>query len=669
MFKKILIANRGEIAVRIIQTCKRMGIGTVAVFSDADSRSLHVQLADEAVGLGGVHGRESYLNIDKVLNAAKSTGCAAVHPGYGFLSENPRFADAVAMSGLTFIGPSARAIELMGDKIASKELAKKAGVPVIPGYIRALADVGEALAAAEKIGYPVLLKPAAGGGGKGMRIVYSQADMTAAFSAGRQETQKAFADDRLFIERYIERPRHVEIQVFGDSHGNVVYLGERECSVQRRYQKIIEESPSPALDEELRTRMGKAAVDLALTAGYVNAGTVEFVLDSQREFYFLEMNTRLQVEHPVTERVTGLDLVELQLRVAAGECLPFDQKGVVLNGWAMEARICAEDPSRQFTPSTGMITRYAEPKGNEIRVDSGVQTGSKIAVYYDSLLAKVICGGKDREEARTRLVEALNGYHIEGVTTNIDFANSILCHPEFIRGDLSTGFLTEYFEGDRPNGPVDGESIKLAALAATIIYHVRIVAVRESLRPMVSRIGGKRRLEAQSRYIVRSEDDVFDIILDGTMAGRFWTIRVNGHRYAVETPEFEFYRRRLKLIVDGKVHRFRLYLIRSFIKAAFNGTSRLFECYSPKEWELMKFMPARVERAAENVMVCPMPGLVVDVLVKPGDRVFRGQNLVIIESMKMESGVASPCDGVVAEIEAQPGQAVEAEDVLVRFES
>jgi propionyl-CoA carboxylase alpha chain len=668
MFEKILIANRGEIAVRIIRTCHRLGIGTVAVYSDADSRSLHVQLAGEAVALGGLHAQESYLNAEKILAAARSTGCGALHPGYGFLSENPEFARQVAAEGLAFIGPSHHAIELMGDKIASKELAIKAGVPVIPGHVGALSDVTEALALAEHIGYPVLLKPAAGGGGKGMRIVLNPEQMADALAAGRQETRKAFGDNRIFMERYIQQPRHVEIQILADTHGNVVHLGERECSIQRRYQKIIEESPSPAVDADLRSRMGAAACALAQKAGYANAGTVEFVLDETKAFYFLEMNTRLQVEHPVTEYVTGLDLVELQLRISAGEKLPFDQTGVAFNGWAMEARICAEDPARNFMPSTGMITRYAAPKGTGIRVDSGVQTGSNIAVYYDSLLAKVICFGKDREEARTRLIDALNGYHIEGVTTNIDFANSVLCHPAFAKGEMTTGFIDSHFEADRPKEPPDAQALRLAALAATLIYHVRIVAVRNSLRPMVSRIGGKRVLQALQRYTVRSENDVFDVLLDGTITNRHWTIQVNDRAYSVEAPDFEFYRRRIKLVIDGRPYRFRLRIDQSFIFASFSGICRLFECYTPKEWELMKHMPVRVERPPDNVLTCPMPGLVVAVLVKPGERVFRGQNLVIIESMKMESGVASPGDGVVAEIAVSSGEAVESDDVLIRFE-
>lgn len=669
MFDKILIANRGEIAVRIIRSCKRLGIGAVAVYSDADSRSLHVQTADESVHIGGPRAQDSYLDAEKMIAAALSTGCRAVHPGYGFLSENARFARSVAAAGLVFIGPPAKAIDTMGDKLASKELAAKAGVPVIPGHADALEGEDEAQAAADGIGYPVLLKPAAGGGGKGMRIVRVPAEMKAALAASRQETRKAFGDSRIFMERYIEQPRHVEIQILADSFGNVLHLGERECSIQRRYQKIIEESPSPAVSEALRQRMGRAACDLARNAGYVNAGTVEFVLDAQGEFYFLEMNTRLQVEHPVTELVTGLDLVELQMRVAAGERLPFDQDGVVFNGWAMEARICAEDPERGFIPSTGMITRYAEPRGNAIRVDSGVHTGSNIGVYYDSMLAKVICHGRDREEARLRLVEALNGYHIEGVVTNIDFANSILCHPEFAEGNLTTGFIDRHFESSQPKTPPDRRAFELAALAAALIYHVRMVAVQESLRPMVSRIGGKKTVVREHRYTVRSGNEVLDVVLEGVTAGRLWNIHVGPNTYAVETPEFEFYRRRLNLNIDGRVHRFRLRLEQSFIFVAFSGITRVFEIYTPREWDLMKYMPARAERPPDNVLVCPMPGLVVAVPVKQGERVFRGQTMVVLESMKMESDVASPVDGVVAEVRGAVGQAVEAGDVLIRFQA
>ena len=670
MFNKILIANRGEIAVRIIRTCNRLGIGTVAVYSDADSRSLHRQLADEAVHIGPSPSQQSYLVIDKIIEAARATGAEAVHPGYGFLSENAEFARAVEAAGMVFIGPPVEAVNIMGDKITSKELAKNAGVPVIPGHIEAIKDEAEALKIAEEVGYPILLKPAAGGGGKGMRIVRKAEDMKAALAASRQETQKAFNDTRVFVERYIEQPRHIEIQVLADSHGNVIHLGERECSIQRRYQKVVEESPSPAVSTELRQRMGQAACDLARTANYVNAGTVEFVMDAQQNFYFLEMNTRLQVEHPVTEMVTGLDLVEWQLRIASGEPLPFDQRAIRFNGWAIEARICAEEPTRGFIPSTGMITRYFAPRGTGVRVDSGVNIGGKIDVFYDSMLAKLICHGKTREDARRGLVEALNGYHIEGVSTNIDFVTRVLCLQEFAEGNLHTGFIDQHFEGGRAKLSPPVQYLRLTALAATLIYHTRTVAVRKSLRHMVSEIGVKQDHGRPRRYMVRCQDDVFEIVLEEPpVSGQTCAIRVDGTLYQVEIPHFEFFRRRLKLNINGQNYRFRIRFHESFMFMSFNGVSRLFEIYTPKEWEMMQFMPAKEDKAQSDILLCPMPGLVVDVLAQKGERVFRGQNLVVLESMKMESGVASPIDGVIAEVLVNKGQAVEADQTLIRFEA
>lgn len=668
MFKKVLIANRGEIAIRIMRTCNRLGIGTVAVYSDADSRSLHRLLADEAVHIGEPASQKSYLDIDKIIAAARATGAEAIHPGYGFLSENAAFARAVAAAGLTFIGPPAEAVLMMGDKITSKELAKNAGVPVIPGHIEAVADEAEALRLAAEIGYPVLLKPAAGGGGKGMRIVHRPEEMQEALAASRKETQKAFGDTRVFVERYIQQPRHIEIQVLADSHGNVVHLGERECSIQRRYQKVIEEAPSAAVSPELRARMGKAACDLARQAGYVSAGTVEYVMDANHDFYFLEMNTRLQVEHPVTEMVTGLDLVELQLRIACGEALPFTQEEVRIRGWAIEARICAEDPSRDFIPSTGMITRYAAPRGEGVRVDSGVNIGSKIDVYYDSMLAKLICHGENREEARKRLLESLNGYHIEGVSTNIDFVSTVLCLPEFAAGELSTGFIAQHFEGGHAKRPPRHEDMALTALAATLIFHTRTVAVREAIKPMVSSIGATREVSPKVRYKCRSGKDFFDITLESRpVSGEVCMITVNTERYAVQIPFFEFFRRRLKLIINGQAYRFRLRLEDSFIFMAFNGIAQIFEIYKPREWALIHYMPEKQDQGQSNALLCPMPGLVVGVPVQKGERVFRGQSLVILESMKMESGVPSPIDGVIAEVLVQTGQTVEADDILIRF--
>lgn len=446
MFDKILVANRGEIAIRIISTCKRLGISTVALYSDADRDSLHRHLANEVVYIGGQNIQESYLNWERIISAALSTGCRAVHPGYGFLSENAEFARSVEAAGLIFIGPPAGVIAMMGNKIAAKELAIKAGVPVIPGHADTLKDEDEALAVAESIGYPVLLKPVAGSGGKGIRIVYGPDEMEAALAASRLETRKAFGNSRIFMERFMEQSHHVEIQIMADSFGNVVNMGERDCSIQRRYQKIVVESPSPAVSAELKQRMGQAACDLARKADYVNAGTVEFIIDSQSRFYFLEINTGLPVEHPITELLTGLDLVELQLQIACDEPLPSSHKSTVSDGWAMEAHICAGDQLRGFIPSRGAITLYTEPLGNTVRIDSGVKTGSKIDTRFDYPIAKVICQGKDREAARTALAEALNDYHIAGVVTNIDFINSLLCHPEFVKGKYTAGFIERYFK-------------------------------------------------------------------------------------------------------------------------------------------------------------------------------------------------------------------------------
>ncbi len=667
MFEKILIANRGEIAVRIIRTCRRLGIATVAVYSDPDVRSLHVLQADESVALGGDTAMQSYLDMQKIIDVAKAKGCDAIHPGYGFLSENSRFAGITAEAGITFIGPPKPAIAIMGDKITSRELAKKAGVPIIPGCSDPVTDLQAALAIAAEVGYPVLLKPAAGGGGKGMRIVQTEADMEAGLAASRSEAEKAFGDGRVFIEKYITRPRHIEIQIFADNHGNVIHLGERECSIQRRYQKIIEEAPSVAVSEEQREKMGKVACDLARAAGYVNAGTVEFVMDEDGNFYFLEMNTRLQVEHPVTEKVTGLDLVELQIRVAGNEKLPIRQEDVRISGWAIEARINAEDPSKGFFPATGMITRYAEPYWDHVRVDSGVHAGSLISVYYDSLLAKLITWGDDREEARRRLINALNGYHIEGVVTNIDFVNRILNLSAFKNGDLSTRFIEESFEGDQAKEYESKDHMYQLALTATLVYHNMRAMVRESLRPMVSTIGASEITPEWRNYVVKANGDVFRVALRGSLVERHWEFQVNDEPFDVFTPPLEFYRRRLKLTINGEVCRFILRTHGNFIAASFCGINRIFEVYTPKEWELANYMPSPGEKIADNLISCPMPGLVVDIRVAPGDRVYRGQEVVILESMKMESGVSSPRDGIVAEVCVEKGQAVESGDVLLTF--
>jgi propionyl-CoA carboxylase alpha chain len=669
MFSKILIANRGEIAVRIMATCKRMGIGTVAVYSETDFHSLHVTLADEAVKLGGARPADSYLNKQRIIDAALATGCQAIHPGYGFLSENATFAEMVAAAGLTFIGPPAEVIATMGDKLAAKKLAQAAGVPTVPGNITAVSSQQEAEAVAGEIGYPVLLKPAAGGGGKGMRIVTRPEELASALALCQQETRKAFGDDGIFVERYIQKPRHIEIQVLADGHGNVIHLGERECSIQRRYQKIIEESPSCAVGEALRQRIGTMACDLAREAGYVNAGTVEFILDPSGACYFLEMNTRLQVEHPVTEMVTALDLVEQQLRIADGQALPVTQPQVAFNGWAIEARICAEDSERGFIPSVGLITRYAAPQGKNVRVDSGIDAGSRIDVYYDPMLAKVITWGTDRETARKAMVQALNGYHIEGVSTNVDFANRVIMHPAFVRGELSTDFIAEHLLDESRQLPPPVEALHLMAIATTLIHHLRENLIRNSLLPLKPQVGSATESPRQVPYVVKSDGDVFRIELHREASESNWRIQVDDATYLISTPPLEFYRRRLKLTINGKIHHFRLRYSGNFIEAAFCGIIRTFEIYHPREWQLARHMPEPKVKRLANVLECPMPGLIVEMKVKAGDQVFRGQELVIIESMKMESAVASPCDGVVESVEAQAGDAVETGMVLVTFKA
>jgi propionyl-CoA carboxylase alpha chain len=669
MFEKILIANRGEIAVRIFETCKRLGIRTVAVYSEPDFRSLHVTSADEAVSLGGARPSESYLNMDKIIEAALGAGCQAIHPGYGFLSENPAFAEKVTDAGLTFIGPPASVIAAMGDKIAAKQLAIDAGVPTVPGHFQPVHNPDEAADAADAIGYPVLLKPAAGGGGKGMRVVDKPEDLKSALRLCQQESLKSFGDDRIFIERYIKQPRHIEIQILADHHDHIVHLGERECSIQRRYQKIIEESPSCALDPDLREKMGDRACSLARKVGYTNAGTVEFIMDEHREFFFLEMNTRLQVEHPVTEMVNGLDLVALQLQIAAGEVLPITQKDISLSGWSMEVRICAENPEKGFVPSVGIITRYAAPKGTHVRVDSGVAAGSSVSVFYDPMLAKIITWGEDREQARKRMVQAVNGYHIEGVFTNVDFANQVLTHPVFIQGDISTDFIPTYLLGDSKKSAPPLDVLHAMATTTTLIYHLRENLVQSALLPLKSRVGAASPPKSHYHYIAKSEADVFHVQLIKDGSDQKWQVAVDDATYHVKTPPLEYYRRRLKLSINGEKFFFRLKYLGNFIMAAFCGVTRTFEIYNPREWELARFMPAPSEKQRENILECPMPGLVVDVKVAEGERVFRGQELVIIESMKMESAVPSPTDGVIESVMVKPGDAVESGMVLLSFKN
>jgi len=669
MFEKILIANRGEIAVRILKTCKNMDIRTVAVYSQIDSRSHHVQEADEAYPIGPDKPEESYLNKEKIIDLALRKNCQAIHPGYGFLSENAAFARMVAEAGLTFVGPTADSIDLLGDKMAAKKMAIQTGVPVVPGPAEPLSSPKEIMDLSNEIGFPLLLKPAAGGGGKGMRIVYHNDELESVLKICREETRKSFGDDRIFLEKYVDQPRHIEVQILADCFGSVIHLGERECSIQRRYQKIVEETPSPALSDNQRRKIGQWACDLANAAHYVNAGTVEFLLDSKGDFYFLEMNTRLQVEHPVTEMVTGLDLVSLQLQIADGQPLPLRQDQVNLKGWSIEARICAEDPLRGFLPSTGMITRYAAPRGKNIRLDSGIGAGSYVSIFYDPLLAKISTWGETREEARQTLVQALNGYHLEGVNTNLDFINAVLNHPAFASGQLSTGFIDDHFEDGRKKIPCLPEILEFMVIAVSLVYHNRNKLIKESLKPMVTLVGQTPKASAWVEYIVRAGDNVFEInILEKTIP-REYSVLVNGTRYQVETPEFEFFRRRLRLKIGSKAPMFRLQYEGNFFTIAYSGESRFCEIYTPQEWELSQFLPQLETETVKNELLCPMPGLVVTILVQPGERVYKGQDLISIESMKMESFVASPGDREVEEVLVHPGQAVDAGQVLIKFKA
>jgi propionyl-CoA carboxylase alpha chain len=668
MFKKILIANRGEIAVRIARTCKRMNIKTVAVYSQAGTRSLHVREADESAFLGGSRPEESYLAKEKIIDAALSHGCDAIHPGYGFLSENAEFVDMVSQAGLVFIGPPADVIRTLGDKMTAKTFAEKLGIPIKSGPKECISMFDEAARIAEQIGYPLMLRPARAGGGRGIRVVESKVDLRPAVDACQNEARKAFGSDDFFMERFIKRIRHIEIQIIADNYGNVVHLGERECSIQRRYQKIIEETPSTAVDNALRERMGAMACNLAREAGYKNAGTVEFILDdSDKSVFFLEMNTRLQVEHPVTEMVTRLDLVELQLRIAEGEKLPFRQKDVVRTGWAIEARICAEDPARTFLPVTGMITRYATANIKNVRIDSSVEAGSFVSTHYDSLLAKVIGWGETRQDALESLTQALNAYHMEGLITNVDFVNAVLNHPSFIAGDLSTDFIDEHFEHGQMKLPPPEEWLQYMATAVTLVYHNRQSLVHESLKPMMAKVGAPHHLKDEFIYMVKGEEDFFELRLLRDLAPRSWTVMVNGNKYQVSTPEFEFYRRRLKLKVDGKTQFFHMRYKENKIWVAFRGVTRVYGIYSPLEWKLFHHMPKPKTLPPEDVVRCPMPGMVVAILVRAGERIYRGQDLVSIESMKMETFVASPSDGRIEKIHVEPGQAVDSGDILIKL--
>jgi propionyl-CoA carboxylase alpha chain len=661
MFNKILIANRGEIACRVIKTARKLGIRTAAVYSEADKLALHAELADEAVCIGPPPSRESYLAMERIVAACKQTGAEAVHPGYGFLSENAEFSRLLEQAGIVFIGPKPSSVAAMGDKIASKKIAREAGVNTIPGCNDPIDSPERAVSIARDIGYPVMIKASAGGGGKGLRVARTDQETHEGFAACRAEARNAFGDDRVFIEKFVTQPRHVEIQVLGDAHGNVVYLGERECTIQRRHQKVLEEAPSPFLDDTTRKAMGEQALALARAVRYQSAGTVEFVVDQDRHFFFLEMNTRLQVEHPVTEMTTGLDLVEWMIRIAAGEKLAFTQEQIRRRGWAIECRINAEDPLRGFLPSTGRLVRYQPPAEMDgaLRVDTGVYEGGEISVYYDSMIAKLIAHGQDRGEAIARLRDALNAFIIRGVSSNIAFQAALVQHPRFVAGDFSTGFLAEAFPGGfQPANVAHDEPLVLAAAAAY----------------------------ARRRYIDRAVRITGQLKGHARRVGRDWVVLMQGRKFPLS----------LSLVPGGAdlVHEGRTYALRTdwklgdiLLRGTWNGepiclqVERMGLKYRVCHWgtqvdaivmtsraaELLALMPEKPPPDLSQFLLSPMPGLLTEVAVKVGQELRAGETLVVIEAMKMQNTIKAENDCVVAELLAKRGDSLSVDQPILRF--
>jgi propionyl-CoA carboxylase alpha chain len=653
MFTKILIANRGEIAVRIARTAQRMGIKAVAVYSDADADALHVRNADEAVRIGPPPSAESYLKIDAIVAACRSTGAEAVHPGYGFLSENAAFAAALERAGIAFIGPPAAAITAMGDKIAAKKIAASAGVSIVPGHPDAVPDADAAAAIARKIGYPVMIKASAGGGGKGMRVADDEAAAREGFVRAQSEARSAFGDDRLFIEKYIEEPRHIEIQVLADAHGNFFHFGERECSIQRRHQKVIEEAPSPFLDDKTRAAMGAQAIALAKAAGYRSAGTVEFIVDRARKFYFLEMNTRLQVEHAVTELVTGYDLVELMIRIAAGEKLSLHQKDIKLDGSAIEARLYAEDPKRNFLPSTGRITRYLPPQGDGIRIDSGVYEGAEIPLYYDPMIAKLVAHGATRAEATTRLADALDAFVIRGPSHNLGFLAATVARERFRAGRLSTDFIAQEF----PDGfvgatlpPEQGAQAIAVAAAAQFIAAERDARIADAVVP--------------ERWVIVQGDSRYP----AKLARRNETIAVAGYTATQEvTTSWQPGEILIRAQVDGIATLFQIERRGIGWVLTRGGAELDIKVLPPAAAAALAGMPEKPKPDLSRHLLSPMPGLLVSLSVAAGQEVKAGEALAVVEAMKMENVLRAERDGTVAKLCAEAGDSLAVDQVILEF--
>lgn len=661
MFEKILIANRGEIAVRIMQTCRKMGIKTVAVYSEADTSALHVKEADEAVYIGASPSIKSYLNIDNIMNAIDQSGAQAVHPGYGFLSENAEFARRLRDAGVTLIGPSASAIKAMGDKIESKKVAVKAGVSTVPGTLGVVNSDAEAKKIVQQIGFPVMIKAAAGGGGKGMRVARNDKELHDGLLSSASEATSSFKDGRVFIEKFFENPRHIEIQVLGDQHGNILWLGERECSIQRRHQKVIEEAPSAFLTPEIRKQMGEQSVALAKEVGYFSAGTVEFIMDQDGKFYFLEMNTRLQVEHRVTELITGIDLVEQMIRIAAGEKLAFTQDDIKFEGWAMEARLYAEDPKRGFLPSTGRITRYLEPQNVEnILIDTGVYEGGEVSMFYDPMVAKVCSYGEDRKSAIETMISALSAFIIEGISHNGSFLEAILSNPRFASGDISTNFIEQEYPGGFIGAELTSETTKIFLGAAVTIF------LRDAER--AAKISGQtpgRERAIGARWVVNVEGEDYNIYVRPDQDHGYF-ITHNRRLIAVKT-QWKLGRRLFQATVNGKPVSVQIKHLEEGYILTYGGSDVVVRVRSPRVAELAQFMPKPKDKNKHDRLLAPIAGLIKTIKVKEGDEIKAGQELLVLEAMKMENVIYADHETTITKIAVDEKDTVAVDQLLIQF--
>ncbi|NRQ18211.1 acetyl-CoA carboxylase biotin carboxylase subunit [Ensifer sesbaniae] len=667
MIKKILIANRGEIACRVIKTAKKLGIATVAVYSDADRDAMHVRMADETVHIGPSPSAQSYIVIDKIIDAIRKTGADAVHPGYGFLSENAIFADALEKEGVAFIGPPVGAIQAMGDKITSKKLAAEAGVSTVPGHMGLIEDADEAVRIAASIGYPVMIKASAGGGGKGMRIAWNDQEAREGFQSSKNEAKNAFGDDRIFIEKFVTEPRHIEIQVLGDKHGNTLYLGERECSIQRRNQKVIEEAPSPFLDAETRKAMGEQAVALARAVGYHSAGTVEFIVDGKRNFYFLEMNTRLQVEHPVTELITGLDLVEQMIRVAAGEKLAFGQEDVKLNGWAIESRLYAEDPYRNFLPSIGRLTRYRPPvegardNGTVTRNDTGVFEGGEISMFYDPMIAKLCTWAPDRPMAVEAMADALDQFEVEGIGHNLPFLAAVMQQQRFREGRLTTAYIAEEFADGFHGVAGDEQSLRKLAAVAVSINQV----LQERASQISGTIGNHRRVVGHDWVVSLADRDL--AVTAGASADGSFVSFADGTSVTI-AGDWAPGRTLATFNIDNEPMSVKVELVGTALRLRWRGIDVVTHVRSPRVAELARLMPKKLPPDTSRMLLCPMPGVITSVSVKAGDTVEAGQALAVVEAMKMENILRAEKRAVVKRVAVAAGASLAVDELIMEFE-